>query len=488
MSNVKIPDPTSAPEVRAALGDDVAAFRRVRLSIMKRMERNLLRDFYVEGEQAFKNMGIAIPPNLVGFAAAISWPAKAISVVSERLFVDMFIRPDAAEPDPLMLDVFADNLMLSEQNQLHYSALQYGPAFVSVSTGDESIGEPPILLHTYSAKIASGLWDTWTRRLTHALTIDATTPSGIVLELNWWTKENRVHIHRDSPSDRWSADVIPHRMGRCPVVLFPYDPTTSKPFGRSRVTRPVMALTDQAARTSLRAEVSAEFFSSPQRYLLGADEEAFTDDDGKPLPTWESIIGRLLVVSRQWDEEKEEYVAGNPEAGQFPQLSMQPHSEHLRSIAMMFAGASSIPVGYLGIIQDNPSSADALRQLEQPLVSVAEGAQRNFAGPWATVANLCAQAHENSSSPISEYKRITPYWRDASTPTQAATTQAVATLIQTGVLQPDSEVTYRMLRFDEATKQTLRTEAAGRRSASALMALAAAQPEGQAREIVSLRS
>ena len=56
-----------------------------------------------------------------------------------------------------------------------------------------------------------------------------------------------------------------------------------------------MALTDQAARTSLRAEVSAEFFSSPQRYLLGADEEAFTDDDGK-----QEFIDKMLSVMPNW--------------------------------------------------------------------------------------------------------------------------------------------------------------------------------------------
>lgn len=488
MSLLTVPDPSSSIVVREVLGDDVAAFQAARRKIQRRRKRNLIRDFYVEGEQAFKNMGIAIPPSLELFATAIAWPAKSISVVVDRLAVDMFTLPDQTSPDGLMQDVFADNHMMSEQSQLHTASLQHGPAFLSVCQGRPSEEEPEVLLRTYSAKEATGHWNPRLRRLDQALTIDETTEHGLALEVNWWTRDRRVRIRRATVRDQWEAETLPHKFSRCPVVLFPYDAAQGKPFGRSRITRPIMTLTDQAARTSLRSEISAEFFSSPQRYLLGADEEAFLDENGDPKSAWESIIGHLLVISRQWNEEKEQYVEGNPTAGQFPQQSMQPHSEQLRTIAMQFSGAADIPVAYLGIIQDNPSSADAIRQLEQPLVSKVEGAQRSFWDPWADVARLSAQVHAGSSTMVDEYRRVNPYWHDASTPTQAATTAAVSTLIQNGVLQPDSEVTYRMMRFDEATKATLRAEAAARRSREALQALRQSTPDPEAQALVAQRS
>lgn len=488
MSLLTIPDPSASPAVRSVLDDDVAEFQAARRKITDRRKRNIVRDFYVAGEQAFKNMNIAIPPQLEEFATAIGWPAKAISVVNDRLFVESFALPGQVDPDGLMADVFDDNLMLSEQSQLHYAALKYGPAFASVTAGRPAEDEPEVLLRTYGAKAATGHWNPRLRRLSSAITIDDVTDKGIPLEMNWWTRDRRVSIRRETIRDPWVAESLEHRFGRCPIVLFRYNPEDGRPFGRSRVTRPVMALTDQGARVSLRGEVSAEFFSSPQRYLLGADEDAFVDDDGNPKPAWEAIIGHLLVVSKQWNEEKEEYSETNPTAGQFPQLSMSPHSEQLRSVAMMFSGETSIPVGYLGIIQDNPSSADAIRQLEQPLVSVAEAGQRDLESGWSQVAQLCAQVHESSSSQVPEYRHVRPKWRNASTPTQAATTQAVAGLITAGVLQPDSEVTYQMLRFDEATKAILRAESAKRRSTQMLTALAKTQPDEEAQQLAGRRT
>ena len=64
-----------------------------------------------------------------------------------------------------------------------------------------------------------------------------------------------------------------------------YRPSLDRPFGKSRITRAVMSITDSAVREALRTEVSAEFFTTPQKYLLGADEELFepqlpaNDDD-----------------------------------------------------------------------------------------------------------------------------------------------------------------------------------------------------------------
>ena len=115
---------------------------------------------------------------------------------------------------------------------------------------------------------------------------------------------------------------------------------------------------DHAARTLLRSEITAEFFSAPQRYLLGADMEAFEDEDGNLKPGWETVIGYLLVASRPTDD-NDKVSENNPVAGQFPQASTEPHAAELRAVATMFAGETSIPVSYLGIVQDNPASADA---------------------------------------------------------------------------------------------------------------------------------
>ena len=284
---------------------------------------------------------------------------------------------------------------------------------------------------------------------------------------------------------------LPHRFGRVPVVCVAYGTVPGRPFGTSRITRPVMRLTDHAVRTLLRSEIAAEFFSAPQRYLLGADMEAFEDENGELKPGWESIIGHLLVASRPVDDNGNTSES-NPVAGQFAQASMEPHAAELRSVATMFAGESSIPVNYLGIVQDNPASADAIRAAESDLISVAESAQNDFAAAWAEVAILAAMASRAARGlpwEVDDLAGIRPVWRDASTPTKAAQAQSVMTLVTAGVLPPTSEVTYELLGFDRVTRQRLLVEAAERRTESLVRSLAdsAASVSGAARDIVERR-
>src|SRR3546814_7117471 len=81
--------------------------------------------------------------------------------------------------------------------------------------------------------------------------------------------------------------------------------------------------TDAGMRTMRRTEVGAEFFNAPQRYALGADEDAFTDANGNPVPAWTIMLGRLLALSRDEDGEL-------PQVGQFARS--EEHTSELQSL------------------------------------------------------------------------------------------------------------------------------------------------------------
>ena len=210
-----------------------------------------------------------------------------------------------------------------------------------------------------------------------------------------------------------------------------------------------MAFTDMAVRTMLRQEVSAEFYSSPQRYMLGADQDMFTDKHGNPIPAWQSIVGSLLAVPDKDEDDEDEPSLRRVQVGQFPQMTMQPHTDQLRSIAMMFSGESSIPVNYLGIIQDNPSSADAIRASEADLVSVAEDEIVSLSTARESLArNVLVALHGGMTEGMaSDLRGLKSRWRDPSTPTKQAQTQAVVAQIQTGVLLPTSRVAMEQLGY-----------------------------------------
>src|SRR5690606_27925053 len=131
----------------------------------------------------------------------------------------------------------------------------------------------------------------------------------------------------------------------------------------------------------------AEFFSAPQRYAMGADESAFIGPDGQPIGQWASIIGRVWAIGRDED--------GNiPEVGQFPQVSMQPHVEHLRMLATLFAGETSLPLSSLGIVQDNPSSAEAIHASKEEQITEGEWATDTLGAGWRRIALLALMVRD----------------------------------------------------------------------------------------------
>ena len=135
-----------------------------------------------------------------------------------------------------------------------------------------------------------------------------------------------------------------------------YNPTESQPLGQSRITRAVRFITDSGVREALRTEISAEFFTSPQKYLLGVDSDPFANKT-----RWEAYIGNIFTVSQTED-------GTTPKFGQLSQGSMQPHTDYMRALAARFSGETNVPVSQLGVIHDNPSSAEAITQANEPLI------------------------------------------------------------------------------------------------------------------------
>lgn len=64
------------------------------------------------------------------------------------------------------------------------------------------------------------------------------------------------------------------------LVPILYRPDSKRPFSHSRISRAMMAITDGAVRTTKCAELSAEFYWYPQKYVPG------TDPDSEGMDKW----------------------------------------------------------------------------------------------------------------------------------------------------------------------------------------------------------
>jgi hypothetical protein len=437
-----------------------------------KQRRNSLRSSYYDMHNLFRDLGIAIPPQLRRIEVAMGWPAKAVNLLAQRVRLNGFVIPGGDVASWGIPQMWRENHMETEFSAGVKSALIHSPAFIATTLGDVASGEPEVVFTMHDATTATGLWD-WTRRsLSAVLLVMATDDTGEPSRLVLMTPTVAHGMTRGENGASWDVRSIQHRLGRVPVEPLRYNPNLSRPFGTSRISRAVMAITDSAMRTVVRSEVGAEFYSAPQRYLLGADEQDFVGPDGQRKNTWDLVMGRILAVGRDEDGEV-------PTVGQFPQISMQPHTDHLRMWATMFAGETGLPVSSLGIVQDNPSSAEAIYAGKEDLVIEAENCADWFGPAILRAVTTGVQMRDNLPAVPDELASLGVRWRDPSTPSRAAATDAVMKQIAAGVLPPDSEVALEQLGYDETTIARVMADRRRAGGSAALRAVAEAAAAGR---------
>jgi hypothetical protein len=431
--------------------------------------RNIQLELYYDSKQDLRDFNISIPPALQYVESVVGWPGTVVQVLEERLDLEGFIAPESFELEK----IFRDNDLNNESSLGHLDALIYGTGFIIVGKGAD--GEPDPLITIESPRNMTGVYDMRLRRLTSALRIERDKVGRPKFATLYLPNETIYMEWVSGQPTEYDRDV--HNLGRVPVVYLANNPRSGDPYGKTEITRAIRYYTDAAVRTILGSEVAREFYSAPQRYVLGADPDYFLDADGNALNPWSVYQGRILGVPLNED-------GGKPEVGQFPANSTQPYFEQIKALAQMVAAEAAIPTSYLGFQTDNPASADAIRQMEARLVKRAERRQNQFGRAWIEVAKLALLIRDGSIP--AEANLISPVWRDASTPTRAAAADETMKLIQSGVLLPDSEITYNRIGLSDSDKIVLKDEK--RRTAAtslvgqlaeAARTAATAQPQAQ---------
>jgi hypothetical protein len=227
----------------------------------------------------------------------------------------------------------------------------------------------------------------------------------------------------------------------------------SRETGRSEITKAVRYYADAAARTLLGLEVNREFYNAPQRIGLNVSDDMFVDADGNPVSSWTSIMGRT------WNIPPGEEGAAAPDVKQFPPSSPAPYIDQVKGYATLLAAEAGIPPTYLGFQTDNPASADAIRAGEARLVKRAERRQASFGRAWHEVGRV-ALLIRDGEVPNDYDTRVSERWRDAATPTRAASADEAAKLIGAGVLPADSTVTYDRVGLSPAEQAIVKADKA----------------------------
>lgn len=401
---------TPAPTRISGLPDnDHATFLQLWQKWQQHSNKNKLLSVYYDGHRAFQDLGISIPPQMTRTKAALGWPQKVVTMLSRRHVFEGYSLNGAP-------DAFETNEILSANNynldlaQAITSAYKHSFSLLTVTRGDETIGEPPVVVQARDAEWSAALWDTRRRIIEAALTIDKTDkygqPTGAIMHTH--TAIWRIDARENGGG--WKAEKLGDTPNRIFVEALCYDPQLNRPLGHSRITREVRYLTDAAVRTMVRAETSAEFFSSPQRYVLGAERADFAGQD-----RWSAIMARVQVLEPNENGDI-------PSVGQFSQMTMSPHLEMYRQLAQNLCAATNLPQSAIGVFAENPASAEAMQASEAALADEAEYQWRIFAAPLRRTLQNIIMIRDKLDEPPAESWKTSVKWTPArySSPSSAA--------------------------------------------------------------------
>lgn len=341
-----------------------------------------------------RSPGITIPENLRRqYKATLGWGSKAVDSLADRLVFREF------ENDNYNLnEIFQMNSADILFDDAKLSSLINSCSFIYISEGDEDIPR----LQVIQGSDATGILDPVTRLLKEGYAVLSKDKDGNPKEeLHFLTGRTDYYVDGEleiSVENNAPAPLL------VPII---HRPDASKPFGRSRITPSAIYYQKYAKRTLERADITAEFYSWPQKYVVGLDSDA------EPLEKWKATVSSFL----QFDKGEDGTI---PKLGQFTVPSMSPFVEQLRTAASGFAGETGLTLDDLGFPSDNPSSAEAIKASHETLRLQAEKAQRDFSSGFLNVGYLAASLRDNMSYKRKQFYQTKAKWEpvfkpDAST-------------------------------------------------------------------------
>lgn len=437
--------------------DDKITYARLRKQLRDVQRVNRDRIALFEGSNKVRHLDIAVPPGpLQDLKVIAGWAGIAIEVLLENLGWDGWTSPG----DLMGLDdVYRENYLDDELDNAIADALVCGTAFVTVGTGDPANAEPEILVTAESPLDCTMLWDDRSRRGTSALsrTLNA---HGMVEMETFYLLNETITLERGDNGRMVITDRDQHDLNRLPVSRLVNRGRTSRRWGRSELTPAVRYFNDAAVRTLLGMEINREFYTTPQRWIMGADMSMFEDEDGELVSAWQTIAGHMLAAPApiEEDEETGEKTFGKaPTVGQFKPAVPGPYIDQVRHYSMMFAGEVGFPANYLGYATDNPASADAIRAGKERLTSRSKKRMSGFTRGLRDVAYNTLLWRDGKVD-MDAFSKVMPDWNNPGAQTPGAAADEAVKLIGAEVLTSDSDVTYKRVGLSKQEIEQVRAD------------------------------
>lgn len=349
----------------------------------KRLRVGIRYLFYEQKNNAM-DFGISSPPELKYFNSVCGWCAKGVDALADRLDFYGF-RDDVFD----LTQIFDQNNRDILFNSAILGALIASCSFIYISKGEDGFPRLQII----DAYDATGIMDPITQMLNEGYAVLERDQYGQPTKEAYFTYEYTAYYENGVLVDQRENDA-PYPL----LVPMVFRPDARRPFGHSRISRTCMSVTGSALRTLKRSEISAEFYSFPQKYVTGVDDSA------ENMDKWTAAMSAMMKFTL--NEDGTDHV----KLGQFSQQSMTPHADQLKMFASMFAGEVGLTLDDLGFPQSNPSSYEAIKASHENLRLTAKAAHKSFNVGILNAGFLAACLRDNYKYQRSQITITKPMW------------------------------------------------------------------------------
>ena len=352
--------------------------------LLLKQPRTHLRYAYYEMKNITFDFGISTPPDLRAWMSVLGWCAKGVDSLADRLSFSRFdndLYGIQQIYDYNNADILFDSAILG--------ALINSCDFIYISP-DEA-GFPR--LQVIDGGNATGIIDQTNGMLYEGYAVLERDEYGQPKREAYFTQEYTAYYEGGRLTE-WRKNPAPYAL----LVPIIFRPDAVREFGHSRISRACMSITGSALRTIKRSEISAEFYSFPQKWVTGVDASA------EKLDKWTAAMSAMMKFTLNQDG------ADHVKLGQFQQQSMAPHLEQLKMFASLFAGEVGLTLDDLGFPTANPSSVDAIRAAHENLRLTAKKAQKTFGTGLLNAGYLAACLRDNYGYQRQQLSLTRPVW------------------------------------------------------------------------------
>jgi len=354
--------------IRDALGLSKAQRETVAelLNVYDRVSRrNAELDAYYDGTVQVPELGLTIDRSdftTARAAIACYWPEKVVDALADRI---RLLSVTDSTDDGLVSEIVDANNLVGQYDGFLLSKLKHGVMFATVGargwrqtplvrfhSAKTAVATPPddMAYGGIGAGLAIARWGKLDGRIDHHVPV----------AVNLYERDSTTVLVKDQSG--WKVDYSTRSAGAPMMFAFVHKRTGEKPFGKSRITRFVQGLTQSAVRVLWDAEVSAALYAMPKDAIMGLSDDQF---DAMLSNKQKAYLDSLLLSTTNDD-------GGTPTLQRLTANSPEVYRTQLNMLGAQLSGATGTPLNSLGIVQDNPSSAEAIQASREDICLIAE--------------------------------------------------------------------------------------------------------------------